>query len=189
MGVTAMLGSTLPGKKLVLEAVGGLFLTLEEMSWPLPRAVAPTGVRLTTAASPGLPFTLKHSSPDGAIDACAGVDTPMSTADATTPAAMPRALSRRVVGADVEVAMARSSTTPSRTGTELSLNRGRDIPTRCVRSTLWHHLTGTEPPAWSPEAGWRDPPPCGRVAATVAASVASRSPSTVQAVSEPAPQR
>ena len=61
MGVMATLGSTEPMVKLVLEALGGLFLTLEEMSWPKPSPSASTGVRLTMAASPGVAVMVKQS--------------------------------------------------------------------------------------------------------------------------------
>ena len=61
----ATFGSIVPGPKLTFDASGGV-TTSDEISWPLPGAVAATGVRFTSATSPGAPDTSKHTRSDGA---------------------------------------------------------------------------------------------------------------------------
>src|SRR5690606_6136981 len=63
MGAMATLGSTLPGAKLTFDASGGV--SPDEISWPSPGPLASTGVRFTSATSPGLPATSRHSSLPG----------------------------------------------------------------------------------------------------------------------------
>src|SRR5688500_11116198 len=59
-----MLGSTVPGAKLTLLAVGGVTVS-EEINTLLPGAVALTGLRLTRATSPGGAMALKQRRPRG----------------------------------------------------------------------------------------------------------------------------
>ena len=64
IGAKATLGSTVPGPKLTFDATGGA-ATSAEISRPLPGPRADTGVRFTTAMSPGWPATTKHSRRSG----------------------------------------------------------------------------------------------------------------------------
>ena len=66
IGANATFGSTEPAPKLTFDATGGCAMS-DDTNNPLPGPFANTGVKFTTATSPGSPATPKHTRAPGAI--------------------------------------------------------------------------------------------------------------------------